>query len=346
VIEMVKQKRRQSIGFSYTAGETPSHQAGDDIDDSKRGGGGGEEEDEERSSNGTDMFRCSCNAGKIEEELLLLRKATTHALRQIWADIEELRQGTSMKMAEIETLEDIITDVETEQVYITGQIQRKSKEIERKKKPKRRPSLAHATRNFSRSLSFSTLRSVGSVGNNDEGNLMTRSCRSLSMGFKKNDEGNLLTRSCRSLSMGLGVSSVDRTSHSISLDSTFHSVSLDRTSHSVSQDRTSNSVSLDAPRTEPSISLHRNKMDKAKLPELAMMSDGDDTSSESFNARDKRKSSEENYAVETEINELKMKIRQREETIQSLESTIFENMEIVQNLQKRMISWNQVSLDD
>lgn len=132
VIEMVKQKRRQSIGFSYTAGETPSHQAGDDIDDSKRGGGGGEEEDEERSSNGTDMFRCSCNAGKIEEELLLLRKATTHALSKTWDDIEELRQGTSMKMAEIETLEDIITDVETEQVYITGQIQRKSKEIERK----------------------------------------------------------------------------------------------------------------------------------------------------------------------------------------------------------------------
>ena len=115
-----------------------------------------------------------------------------------------------------------ITDVETEQVYITEQeIERKSKEIERKKKPKRRPSLADATRNFSRSLSFSNRRSVGSVGNNDQGNLMTRSCRSLSM--------------------GLGVSNVD---------STFHSVSLDRTSHS---------VSFDAPRTWSSISLHKQE---------------------------------------------------------------------------------------
>jgi hypothetical protein len=30
------------------------------------------------------------------------------------------------------------------------------------------------------------------------------------------------------------------------------------------------------------------KMDKAEFPELALMSDGDDTSSESFNTRDKK----------------------------------------------------------
>jgi hypothetical protein len=106
---MVKQKRRQSIGFSYNAGETPLHQVGDNINDSKRGVGGGEEEEEERRSNGSDMFRCSYNADKIEEELLLLRKATTYALSKAWDNIAELRQGASMKMAEIETLvEDIL----------------------------------------------------------------------------------------------------------------------------------------------------------------------------------------------------------------------------------------------
>ena len=336
MIEMVKPKRKQSIGFSYTAGETPSHQAGDDINDNERGGGG---------PNGTNMFRCSCNAVKIEEELLVLREATTHALSQAWDDIEELRNGASMRMAEIETLENIITDVETEQVYITGQIERKTKEIERKKNPKRRPSLAGA---FSRSLSF--------VGNIDQqGNLLTRSCRSFSMGMgpPKSDQENLLTRSCRSLSMSMGPPKSDqgnlltRSCRSISMG--LGALNLDRTSHSCSLDFTSHSNSLDAPLTEPSSSLQKNKKDKAKLPAL-IISDGDDTSSESFislsNATDKRESTAENDAVQAEIKELKMKIRQREETMQSLESTIFENMEIVQSLQKRMISWNQISLED
>jgi hypothetical protein len=283
---MVKQKRRQSsVGFG--------------LNYNVAGQGVRESEDKDASAGtSTNMFRCSCNAGAIEEEFSVLREATSNALRQSLDEIEALKRDTATKVANIEKIQKVLDDLENEQSYVSVRTQKTEHQIEREKAPKKR-------------LSFADFADAGRT---------LKGLGSRSMLASRNK-----------LSMGEGLSTLslnNRASHS--------RYSLNRTSqvHAAPTQPQDNSISP----LDDDVCTSKN----AEWPEpaLVIIDDGDDdVSSESFNCASAADTKQLDLQSEEEINELEMKISQREETVTSLESTIHKNSEIIQDLQRQMISW-------
>ena len=136
-------------------------------------------------------------------------------------------------------------------------------------------------------------------------------------------------------------------------------LTMNRTSHSnASLNRPSSQLNLNRP-SGPNASLNRPSLSENHSPPpldpstceesntnaewpafVPVTNEKDDASNVSFSYANEKKTEEKQWLPsEAEISELKMKIRQREETITCLESTIFENTEIIQNLQSKILSW-------
>lgn len=255
------------------------------------------------STSTTSMFRCSCNAGTIDEEFSTLREATSGALRQSWVDADKLRRDASTKKAKIDNMQKAVDNLEKEQADITSRMQKTEKKIERKKVPRKRLSLVEA---------WKTLK-----------------------GLKHRS-----SPSCRDGLATLSLTS--RTSHSqFSLNS---SVTSRSDSHSSLNRSYFVNTSLPENNSVTSLgaaSVSTSNTTNVEWPEIFLAKDdeGDASSGPSFICANENKTEEKQSQSEVKISELKMKIRQREETIACLESTIYQNTEIMQDLQSQMISW-------
>jgi hypothetical protein len=90
------------------------------------------------------------------------------------------------------------------------------------------------------------------------------------------------------------------------------------------------------------------------LPEVVLTSDSsDDGAAINKNAKTQNTTDSENVtsqvngALEEDmeiIEKLKLRIQQREETMESLQSSILGNSDIVQNLQQQLISWDEYDI--
>lgn len=365
--------RSQSLSNTIHVMQRQAQHQHERITDTDRNQNTNQNSKDEDLSSFTGVLTCSCNAGEIEKELLQLREATSQALTQSWDEIESLREKVKSRVEEIETLGACLHEIEDEQRYAMSRIQTLTDEIEWEKKPKRRPSLAAAGRTLSRSFSLGKLSNLSSHGES----LITKSCHSR----LNNLEQTQHTTRRRSLSNSCNDRfSLDRSNHSHksnhskgSSSSAFRIGRLFKhaSSNRLVQSSSENSVLRRSMDMRKSCSdscgmrdcspcrkgaeeeLECQQLD-GPLPEVVLTSDSsDDGAAIKKNAKTQNTTDSENVtsqvngALEEDmemIEKLKLRIQQREETMESLQSSILGNSDIVQNLQQQLISWDEYDI--
>ena len=250
---------------------------------------------------------CSCGASEIEQELCLLRESTSDALQRSWDEINLLDERKIERLQELERLTSVAEGIEQEQKLALVKIAKLEKEVERKQRRR----LKETQKLQKRRMDSGGVCRRKMMTRKMSLNELMSTCRlnQLPSTSKQKSHGNLLGGSSRNKSF----------------DSVRNLPSyLLRRDHPISPVPNSLNSSMHLNNT-----MHTLNCSEHTILSCEGRSMPENTSKE----------------LDGEIHDLKMKIRQRDASIRSLESTMNVNLKLVEGMKSQLVEWMQEAPD-